>query len=972
MAGTAVCMTSGASAGAWGRPLPEHNPAPPGETAVFTFDGRPRLSPGLNFEFSRDSATLDDQGVAVGVGVPRFASPRLLCGAPEIRTIAGTVNNTSLDLLAAGVAADGTTPVWITQDNNRGLVSVIVGSETGATYTYNRGANAAKGGLADFLRESIDESPDEAWAPRAALVCHGVVVVECNVAVKDVHGDFFPNRIGFALCNLSSLGGPKALWWRRHAYSDVLTPWQVGLGLGATWSMRQWYSMQRDGTAPTEFWVCATDYRAAPGKDGGLYCLFPVTRASSGASEWSAGGVVELPGRFSSNGNGLGNVTHAHALGAIRYGADGILALGSRGDGLYSNANYTWTLEHQSEYAVGATVVPGSLGWLTGPTEWSSARIVHGSIIAPSADPGLRRLGNQWIGNCPAPVEGKFLVGSDEVSQAMWMTSSLSENPSTVDFSTVYPASPATWLVPSGGISSKGRYIMFQISTPTPNQLGGQYVAQISPSQFDQLQVWSQRVLYSPDGFNWGQCWAQRENAQTAPLIADGRVYVGAQGMRSLLGIRSIPIPAVRLQHPLRVALGGTNVLASGVSVSGVPVNATVEPETPVGMTLPPATGPIFRVVTSPTASNSDPFIGRFSIASSLAMPSASLRLRVWVRGTPASEGGSAGSTSISARMRSTDPNNSGASQKFSAWTDAIMLPGSGDWVPLVLNTSIAAWGSQPGSVNLDLELQSNVGVCLPGSFLLAFDSLTAGEPSPYPLPQSASAPSEIASVSGLNLDGDFTVMLGGLLPMDNWDRVAWDQSNLERPLCSIVSQSGDRWIEVSADPVGSEIILEFFNHGTITDRTQIFDTFFTPGSPVLLAIRHDAAAHIITLRASACGNTIGLATLDTFEFDGPVTRVKFAGGGSNRVTPMDWFGGLAQARAWTDVEMDAGLKTLSFLTPPPCRADVNGDGFVTGDDFDAYVLAFEAGDASADFDGDSFVTGDDFDAYVVEFEVGC
>lgn len=54
------------------------------------------------------------------------------------------------------------------------------------------------------------------------------------------------------------------------------------------------------------------------------------------------------------------------------------------------------------------------------------------------------------------------------------------------------------------------------------------------------------------------------------------------------------------------------------------------------------------------------------------------------------------------------------------------------------------------------------------------------------------------------------------------------------------------------------------------------------------------------------------------------------------------------------------------------CRADFDGDAFVTGDDFDGYVTAFEAGEGPADFDGDGFVTGDDFDRYVLAFERGC
>jgi hypothetical protein len=54
------------------------------------------------------------------------------------------------------------------------------------------------------------------------------------------------------------------------------------------------------------------------------------------------------------------------------------------------------------------------------------------------------------------------------------------------------------------------------------------------------------------------------------------------------------------------------------------------------------------------------------------------------------------------------------------------------------------------------------------------------------------------------------------------------------------------------------------------------------------------------------------------------------------------------------------------------CPADFDGDGFVTGIDFDLYVAAFEAGEMSADFDGDGFVTGIDFDLYVGAFEAGC
>jgi len=67
-----------------------------------------------------------------------------------------------------------------------------------------------------------------------------------------------------------------------------------------------------------------------------------------------------------------------------------------------------------------------------------------------------------------------------------------------------------------------------------------------------------------------------------------------------------------------------------------------------------------------------------------------------------------------------------------------------------------------------------------------------------------------------------------------------------------------------------------------------------------------------------------------------------------------------------------AGIDKLYAYRTPRCPADYDHDGFVTGDDFDAYVADFEAGNIAADFNGDGFVTGDDFDAFVTAFEAGC
>ncbi len=67
-----------------------------------------------------------------------------------------------------------------------------------------------------------------------------------------------------------------------------------------------------------------------------------------------------------------------------------------------------------------------------------------------------------------------------------------------------------------------------------------------------------------------------------------------------------------------------------------------------------------------------------------------------------------------------------------------------------------------------------------------------------------------------------------------------------------------------------------------------------------------------------------------------------------------------------------SNVATVKLVYNAVCRADFNGDCFVTGEDFDAFTSAFIAGDLSSDFDGDGFVTGDDFDAFILRFEAGC
>ncbi|MFO0835092.1 MAG: S8 family serine peptidase [Phycisphaerales bacterium] len=54
------------------------------------------------------------------------------------------------------------------------------------------------------------------------------------------------------------------------------------------------------------------------------------------------------------------------------------------------------------------------------------------------------------------------------------------------------------------------------------------------------------------------------------------------------------------------------------------------------------------------------------------------------------------------------------------------------------------------------------------------------------------------------------------------------------------------------------------------------------------------------------------------------------------------------------------------------CPADFDGNGFVNGDDYDAFATLFDIGNTGADFNGDGFVNGNDYDAFASAFDAGC
>ena len=78
------------------------------------------------------------------------------------------------------------------------------------------------------------------------------------------------------------------------------------------------------------------------------------------------------------------------------------------------------------------------------------------------------------------------------------------------------------------------------------------------------------------------------------------------------------------------------------------------------------------------------------------------------------------------------------------------------------------------------------------------------------------------------------------------------------------------------------------------------------------------------------------------------------------------WSSVACQARAGAILGQ---LATRVFKCGP---ADVNMDGYISGDDVDAFSSFFQSGDLAADMDGNGLVDAHDFDLFVASFDAGC
>ncbi|MEL6796366.1 MAG: GC-type dockerin domain-anchored protein, partial [Planctomycetota bacterium] len=112
-----------------------------------------------------------------------------------------------------------------------------------------------------------------------------------------------------------------------------------------------------------------------------------------------------------------------------------------------------------------------------------------------------------------------------------------------------------------------------------------------------------------------------------------------------------------------------------------------------------------------------------------------------------------------------------------------------------------------------------------------------------------------------------------------------------------------------------------------------------------------------------------------TWTIDGVVVRDVISAGHADMIPSVNACGGGSVVRV--DVTpsdgTDEAITTAAEVTvSQPCHADVNGDGQLSPNDFNAWILAFNTQSLGCDQNGDGDCRQNDFNAWILNFNAGC
>ncbi len=921
------------------------------------FDGSVETSPGLTFSFARAASVYDPAGQLLPPDVPRWAPPTLFCGLPRNERLAVSL---ATNAIAAGVDTDGNTPVYVINTSTNERLSVHFGKGAvekafrdrnwSGTYMLFHG-DTSKGGRSNILWRQFGNNggtpdiPTMAFSTTdGATVHNGLIVLGCDV-LEQVDGEWTSRRAGLAFTTTDRL-----------TQKDPLIIAAVGLQTDAADTMRgSPWAFSAFPISDDELIVVMTDYRR-PVKTGGI-CY--ATRFLKVAGEWTHETIriarSETPTM----------TQHWHCGGLIRHPDGRETILISIGDGISDNSLIASTLAAGGAWSNGVPIegtgIDDRSRVYSPSADWTMPETVWGGV---GDSPPQRH--NQVISMVAADAGfSELLCGADETNAPILK---LGYNPDTKMPEWTTLSLPSVTSAPGDGVlnfSMRG--------LPGGPYLGRIDAAAVTPWQANERET---RILYSPDGTHWGQCFVASTSGHRQAVPSDGVAYIGSKALEGA-GLRRLEMPFSTLIRPLIIGSSQTNLMRPDMQIPqnrvdfGVIITAINGIENlPTGVPPPPCDpSNMFRIENYSNAGR----LGLWHPASDLQdtpAPDQSVLMRAWVYALRPDEPGQPQTTAqLAARL------SDSTLEHLNYWTDRADFE-SGKWMPFAIwakwsktidDTADPLAPEEPWlpEVFLRTERQSNRTAF--SRFLIAWEGLYLDTPTIQSngLPARTDAATEDVVLEGLDLNSDWSMLLVGMVPDDQWDnRVGGsgkkgsktNSDHLPTLFTLEDSRSGDRFL-FQANPPREGVFATLFNGSMVKPKFHDYAVYWLRQSPVTVLIRA-ADAQI------AVNYSVGGSIPKTFSVNGTLNPDRLRLGPD----PLWWRSVEAIPYALKDHEVTEVFQMLTL----PCPADFNSDGVVDSRDIIAFLAAWTGGAIGGDFNGDGEVNSLDVIAFLSAYADGC
>ncbi|HZW11279.1 MAG TPA: GC-type dockerin domain-anchored protein [Phycisphaerales bacterium] len=919
------------------------------ERRAVEFDGRVRVSGNAQFEFARPVGTYAYDGALLGPDEPRWAPPTLFCGPMSVETL---VVGRNINAIGAGRAGDGQTPAWVVHNASQMQLTIHTG-EGSVERAYRNGdwsgayrlllKDASKQNKSNLLvgqtgaNGGSADQPGMVFSPTTAAGVHnGLVVVGCEV-LELSGSSYVSTRVALAYTTIDRLSRPD--------------PWIIA-ALGeptnlADWSRSSLWALSCFPASPSELVAAWTDYRMTSKTGGVCYA----TRFVHSGGQWQAETIRVL------RDDAPVVEEHFHCAGYIRH-PDGRQSLVvSIGDSIDDNRLVARTLAGGGAWA-SADVIPG-----TGldarsvvhacSEDWTPAATVWGGT---GSDPGLRH--NQVITMRAADPECSAIIcGGDENDATVFR---LEYDPDRALPTWTTLGMPTVTSCPGDGV----------IAFTLEGVPGGPYLSRIDAAARSGWEAEDRetRILFSPDGAHWGQCFVPMTKSNRSAVFVGGNAYLGSLPTEPV-GFRRLAMPAWELVRPLAVSRSGENLLRNEVPLpveqldAGAAISALAGvADLPAGVPPPPCAPTNMFLVDNDAVNGRLGLWRPVSDSPDAPAPLESVLVRAWLYAL-APEDADDPATMAQLTVGVEDVGG----DRLRVVSERADFE-AGQWCPLTFWAP--ATGFAPGETwmpGVALLNEPRRVMRVRNRFLIAWEGFYQDAPTVQGigLPPGAAGAAEEAWVRNLSLSGEWTIFLAGMTPYDQWDNRTGGEcstnlftSSVATPeLFSLVDSGAGDELSVAADPAGQGIILSLWDGQSEAVASSAENVFWLRGSPTLCMLRCREGE--LTLDYS-----IGGAVPERLTLPGSLAP------GSVRLgpDPMLWKSVEALPYALDDQELADAFGGLSLR----CRADFNRDSLVNTQDVLAFLNAWVKGDGRADYDHDGLVNTMDVLAFLNSFTAGC